>query len=65
MTAPSDPEPEGPTEFSWGRGLQPPISQGAVPTPWEEHRAVLASGKGYRSEDPSQGATFEDYIREP
>lgn len=67
MTAPSSfsDEPKGPSEFSWGRGLQPPTTQGAVPTPWEQHRAILSTGKGDRSTDPTTQVSYDDYIREP
>lgn len=67
MTQPSSftDEPEGPTEFSWGRGLQPPLTQGGVPTLAEQHRALLATGKGNRSEDTATQISYDDYIREP
>jgi len=57
-------EPTGPTEFSWGRGLQAPISEGAVPSLREQHRALLRAGMDGRSEDPGATVTYDDYIRE-
>lgn len=58
-------EPKGPTEFSWGRGVQPPPEFGAIPTLAERHRAVLAAGMRGRSEDPAATANYDDYVREP
>lgn len=70
MTAPRsfNQEPKGPTEFSWGRGIQAPPSEGAVPSTAEQHRALLAAGRKGRSEDPgatADAAMLEDYVREP
>jgi len=57
-----DVEPEGPTEFSWGRGIQAPTSLGAVPSNREAHRALLKVDQ--ESEDPGAVASYEHYIRE-
>lgn len=58
-------EPSGPTEFGWGRGVQPPPELGAVPTPHEKHRAVLRAGHGDRSLDSGYTANYDEYVREP
>lgn len=58
-------EPAGPTEFSWGRGVQAPEELGAVPSLREQHRAVLKAGMDGRSEDPGAVASYDDYTREP
>lgn len=58
-------EPAGPSEFSWGRGLQAPESEGAVPTAREKLRAIFRNDLPDRNLDPGAEATFDDYTREP
>lgn len=58
-------EPTGPTEFSWGRGVQSPPSEGAVPTGREELRALWRNDQPDRNLDPGAVPTVEDYVREP
>lgn len=60
----TDFEPTGPTEFSWGRGIQAPESEGAVPSLREQHRAILGTSKDGRSEDSGTVANYDDYVRE-
>lgn len=57
-------EPTGPTEFSWGRGLQSPPDEGAVPTAREQLRAIWRNDQPDRNLDPGAEATFDDYVRE-
>lgn len=57
-------EPVGPTEFSWGRGVQAPPDEGAVPTGREKLRAIWRNDQPDRNLDPGAEANFDDYIRE-
>lgn len=58
-------EPQGPTEFSWGRGLQAPPELGAVPSVREQHRAILRNDQSDRNLDSGAVADYGDYVREP
>lgn len=57
-------EPVGPSEFSWGRGVQAPVDEGAVPSLREQHRALLRNDQDDRNLDPGAEANFDGYIRE-
>lgn len=57
-------EPVGPSEFNWGRGLQAPESEGAIPTNREKLRALFRNDQPDRNTDPGAEATYDDYIRE-
>lgn len=57
-------EPQGPSEFSWGRGLQAPPDEGAVPTVREQLRAMWRNDQPDRNLDPGAVPTFDDYVRE-
>lgn len=58
-------EPIGPSEFSWGRGLESPPSEGAIPKTHEVLRAVWRNDQPDRNLDPGAVASVEDYVREP
>lgn len=61
----TDVEPVGPSEFSWGRGLQSPPDLGGVPTVRDQLRATFRNDLPDRNLDPGAVPTYEDYIREP
>lgn len=58
-------EPTGPTEFSWGRGLQAPEELGAVPGPREKLRALFRNDQADRNLDAGAVPNYDDYTREP
>lgn len=57
-------EPIGPTEFSYGRGVQAPPDEGAVPTGREQLRALWRNDQPDRNLDPGAVPTYDDYVRE-
>lgn len=57
-------EPIGPTEFSWGRGLQSPPDEGAIPTNAEKLRSLYRNDQPDRNLDSGAVADYDDYIRE-
>lgn len=57
-------EPVGATEFSWGRGLQAPESEGAIPNNREKLRALWRNDQDDRNLDAGAVADYDDYTRE-
>jgi hypothetical protein len=57
-------EPVGPTEFSWGRGLQAPEDEGAIPSNREKLRALWRNDQDDRNLDAGATADYVDYTRE-
>lgn len=60
----TDVEPVGPTEFSWGRGVQAPEDEGAIPSNAEKLRALYRNDMPDRNLDAGAVADYADYIRE-
>lgn len=52
----------GPSEFSWGRGVQAPMSKGAEPSQYEQLRSIYATNPA----DPESVAdpVEQGFIRE-
>lgn len=58
-------EPSGPSEFSWGRGLQSPPELGAIPSNREKLRALYRNDQNDRNLNAGAVPNYDDYVREP
>lgn len=58
---PSEP---GPSEFSWGKGIMAPLSQGHVPNTRDQLRALHRINVDPTSIDPSSEPNYDADIRE-